>query len=149
MLLNIGWGAIGKHKDLFLFRVHAVWILVVPILSRILDAFNVNVFHISTCPPSLWLILYFASLFILGARVIYETMCPQLIKDYRSFAEFRLQKMGAYYVRKQLYCYLDKDDVDTEWNRVFDSSASPFKSFPKEQLEEYFCCWSLIKTMDF
>ena len=136
---NLSWINISKYKDLFLFRVHAAWLVFIPIISKILAVFLLNVFTIDTCPPHIWLVLYLAALAIFTARIIFEVRCPKIIKEHPSFATFASMQLSPLHIKKELCLDFPDSDVDREYLLRFKTGRSQFSPDNNDgELSAYF-----------
>lgn len=135
---NLGWVDISGYKNYFLFKVHAIWLIVIPLLGKVIGFFFDKKLLLShTCPPRMWLILYLLSLMIMLARVCFEIRCPRLIKQCNTFCLFDSMNLSQGYIRDQLYEFMPKDEVDREFGLNFNTQESPYQKSYKN-LEKYY-----------
>lgn len=125
-MTNISWVSIRNIKDILLFRIHGAWIILIPILSNILEHLNVNLFQMPTCPRHMWIMLYIASLMLFVARIIYETRCPSLIKEFDSLEHFLSTRPAPISIQRQLLIFFPANDVNQDYNQRFNTSKSKY-----------------------
>ena len=69
----------------------AVWIFIVPAIAKISEmaGTNLNSFDLEIVAPNSMLLLYFSSLAFFLGTLVYQLMCPSLIKNTNNYSEFK------------------------------------------------------------
>jgi hypothetical protein len=90
------WDSLRAFGESKVLRTAYVWVVIVPILSKALDAAPAAMkipigeppLMISLKLPFSWEIFYFSSLFIAAAELVYRLECPPIVRRYKTFAEY-------------------------------------------------------------
>ena len=80
------------------------WFIITPLAARFLEyvpnrivvPFGANEIPISLGLPFSWIIFFFAALFLSIGHLAYSLFCPEIIRNYRSYPEFKEEGKGKY-----------------------------------------------------
>jgi hypothetical protein len=90
------WSDLKQYGTSRILRSSYYWILVVPVVARVLrnvrGPYTISVFHspltLELVLPFSWQMFYWSAVCIGVATLIYSVRCPELIREYSSFASF-------------------------------------------------------------
>ncbi|MBB1434574.1 hypothetical protein H5201_09660 [Pseudoalteromonas sp. SG43-6] len=90
------WKVLKKFADIKLVKFSYVWIIIVPILAKLLikvgDVLPIKIgdvtFNINLSLPFSWQMFFFAALFFSLAQFIFNLICPEIVKDFENQREF-------------------------------------------------------------
>ncbi len=91
------WSLINKIGKLKSIRSSYIWILIVPILSKILlkikDEVEITLFgttwELSLSLPFSWKVFYFSAIAFSLANLLYFIFCPKFITKFQNFGEYK------------------------------------------------------------
>ena len=90
------WDTIKGFGEAKALKASYVFLIMVPLAARFLDGgpnkllfnFHGNQFVFNLTVPFSWTVLYVSAILASIAGVMYEMICPKLVKDYSNFAAF-------------------------------------------------------------
>lgn len=112
---------LGKNKFLNSF---SIWLIIVPLLSnfisKIPDEILINIlkkdyiFILSL--PFNWVAFYFCSFFLTIGNIFFIFYCPDIIKNFNNYEEYKKNISGKYYLCKKI----EQLNNDNKHNRYID-----------------------------
>jgi hypothetical protein len=91
----VRWDAIAKVHQMAFIRRLSLWLLVLPLLAELLGSAAAKQLKLETQLPFSWGLLYLAAAIFLISTLIYSFRCPEIIRDYRGWYEYR-EREGSY-----------------------------------------------------
>lgn len=123
-LLDFKWLDISVLGRNSIVKSFSVWFLVVPFIIKIMDKIPEAVsifiwgkeftFNLNTPFPNQIYLFYFASVLFAIGNVIYSLMCPFIIKNYRSFSEFKELDGSSASLLYALEVFCDSKELDEQ-----------------------------------
>lgn len=113
-----------------LFKLSYLWIIIVPILAKVLFSANeisnnaLKVFYngwtFDIGVPFSWNIFYFAALLFVMGNVIFYLRCPTIIKKYNDFSDFVKQENTNFTIYNSVLKNCDLEKEKKEYlNRIY------------------------------
>lgn len=101
--LQLEWLILARIGQSRFIQSFSVWFVLVPIFAKLLGTITtpvkVTIFNyvwvLDWGLPFTWYVFFFASVFFTIGNIIYLISCPNIIKNYKSFSEFK-QNDGSY-----------------------------------------------------
>lgn len=142
------WRWLGRSK---LVTSSIVWLFVVPVAAKILspvageyeillpgpEGAGPQVFHLELGLPFSWQLFYLMAAVFLLAQLVYRIWCPEILKDYDSFGDYRARHAGnakfADMLRDALKHATD-DQVACPWGMFFYDDFHKSKGTFEEKL---------------
>ncbi|WP_421860515.1 hypothetical protein [Marinobacter salarius] len=105
-----GWEVLSGVGNSKLIRSLSIWFFVIPILAKFTESMpeiiDLGIFQptmkVQWSLPFSLQVLYLATLFFTAANILYLVFSPKIIKDYKSFSEFK-EKEGSFEAIKQMF----------------------------------------------
>lgn len=105
-----GWKTLGGIGNSKVIRSFSIWFLVIPILAKVTEKISGPISLGLSEPPIVinWempfslQVLYLATIFFTIANILYITLAPSIVKEYRSFLDFK-EKEGSFEALKQMF----------------------------------------------
>jgi len=115
------WKIIKNFADIKLVKLSYIWIIIVPILAKLLmkigDVLPIEIgnitFNINLSLPFSWQMFFFAALSFSLAQLIFNLVCPEIVKDFKNQREFQndgktVIQLGSY-VKDLVFCRNNND----------------------------------------
>lgn len=107
---DLTWNSLNRLGNSAVLRSSYFWIVFVPIVAKVMapiDSFaQVEIFgyvwNLEIGLPFSWKLFFFAALAFSLASLIYSSYCPEIVRDYQSFNEFREQGKGSSQITRAL-----------------------------------------------
>ena len=88
-----------------------IWIFLVPIAAKAMESIpragEFTVFgqdiQLTLSLPFSWVVFYFSALAFAVANVLFKVRCPSIIKDNKSFSDFKASRKGVAHLDKYLF----------------------------------------------
>jgi len=105
-----GWNTLSGIGNSALIKSFSVWFVIIPIVAKITEGIsgeiNLGLFNpplvIKWDIPFSFKILYLATVFFTIANIIYTIFAPKIIKEYKSYSDFK-EKEGSFESLKQMF----------------------------------------------
>lgn len=105
-----GWNTLSGLGNSSLIKSFSVWFVIIPIFAKVTEGIsgqiNLGLFEppliIQWDIPFSFKVLYLATVFFTLANIIYTIFSPKIIKDYKSYSDFK-EKEGSFESLKQMY----------------------------------------------
>jgi hypothetical protein len=91
----VRWDSIAKIHAIAAVRRLSLWLLVLPLLARLVNSKPVAKLGWNIDLPFTWGLLYVAGLMFVLSTVTYSLRCPDVIKDYAGWYDYR-DREGSY-----------------------------------------------------
>ncbi len=106
-----GWPSLNRMGHSRILRSSYLWLFAVPFLALILAKTGPGIhvplgkseLTITLGLPFSWKMFYFSSVAFALASLLYSTLCPAIIRDYPSFAEFNAEGRGPRETVRELF----------------------------------------------
>lgn len=106
--MAINWEVVNKLGKNRLLRTSYIWLILVPPLAKLLSTIRspldfsqyVPGLIINLSLPFSWQTFYFSAVIISTAGVIYFLRCPEIVKSFSTFAEFKAEGRDLNYLKK-------------------------------------------------
>ena len=105
-----GWGTLSGLGNSALIKSFSIWFVIIPILAKITEGvsgkIDLGIFNpplvINWDIPFSFKVLYLATVFFTTANIIYSIRAPKIIKEYKSYSEFK-DKEGSFESLKEMF----------------------------------------------
>lgn len=160
------WSSIALLGNNRLLRTAYVWLIIVPLLTRIFSTTGSTVdlhifghmFRLNTVLPFSWKVFFYGALFTSTGHAIYALACPSLIKSYKSLIDFTSVGKGSTQLMQEYTTFLSRifssskaDDLQRNLESLYrecceqDSKIEAFFTKSLDRTSEY-DRWSLAIT---
>jgi hypothetical protein len=110
MNLPPSWQQLSSLGQSKLVKSSYFWLIAIPVVAKILEQVNPEaqltifgqVFHFNLTLPFSWKVFYFSSLFFAAGTIIYQLLCPKLIKEYPTYRDFVDAKQDYKYLIREV-----------------------------------------------
>lgn len=105
-----GWNTLSGLGNSALIKSFSIWFVIIPILAKITEGISGEIdLGLFTPPlviqwdiPFSFKVLYLATVFFTFANIIYTIRAPKIIKEYKSYSDFK-EKEGSFESLKQMF----------------------------------------------
>lgn len=105
-----GWSTLSGLGNSALIKSFSIWFVIIPILAKITEGISGEIDLGIFSPPLVihwdipfsFKILYLATVFFTLANIIYTIRAPKIIKEYKSYSDFK-EKEGSFESLKQMF----------------------------------------------
>ena len=122
------WQWYKSFFNITILRYLVTWFAIVPLLYNLLKGINKPIaiptaneiiIELSLSLPFDWELLWASSLFFVVALLLYQIYCPQFIKTYNSFGDYKKYLHSPrWIVWESLSVLNDKDEIEKLFNRL-------------------------------
>lgn len=103
------WSTLNGISQSKAVKSVAIWFILVPALAKLFSAVESNqtfslfgaALTVNLSLPFQWTLLFYASCFFLLSSVLYSLFCPEFIKNYANYSDFKSKQQS----RTQLHSY--------------------------------------------
>jgi hypothetical protein len=107
------WTTVKRLAGGVWVRTSYFWLFFVPVVAKALSnagesvtlGFGKHVVEVPLSLPFSWKLFYFAAVAFAAARVIFNSFCPALIRDYATYSEFRDEGKGSDFILEEFLNY--------------------------------------------
>jgi hypothetical protein len=142
---EFGWSKLRALGHNSIIKSSYIWLIIVPLAAKIFSAlpethtfriFEANIIIHFRLPFS-WVVFYFMALFFAIGQLIYSLKCPEILKNYANFSDYKKSGAGVLLILKYLEEYVIastknklsslKNELDDFLKRIPSSSDSYIK----------------------
>jgi len=128
-----------------LVRSSGIWFIIVPIAAKILEGFdgkipitlNGKVYELLLGLPFSWQTLFFAALFFMIAKIIYQVRCKEIVKNYNSYSQFELEGNSRLQINQHLKNVIWNNKlgrIDDDYKAVADTYIISYTNKNKNEI---------------
>lgn len=107
---ELGWSKLRALGHNSIIKSSYIWLIIVPLAAKMLSAlpekhtfkiFEANIIIHFGLPFS-WITFYFMALFFAIGQLIYSLKCPEILKNYANFSDYKKSGAGVLLILKYL-----------------------------------------------